>query len=206
MKEQKNNGTAFYVSNMGLSYADHANPLPLNKAVVESLLRWRYSRGAKSRGRLQLIAGIFCFWISILFLIGGIAAGLIIPSMIVILLLGGAGGALVHTGIKNKRNAEPNDMKIVNGCYYLKETYVTDHKLLGHPSDDDRTHAFTFADGEEILAAPGRNCDRTFEDYGKIGDRCFLLYFDEEKIPFFVFDAQWWALQPDLASFVRRRP
>ena len=194
------------IPDMLRSYDNHAKPLPLNKALVEELLRRHYSRGAKSRGRLQLIVGIFCFWISILFLIGGIAAGLIILSMIMLLLFGGAGGALVHTGIKNKRNTEPNEMKIVNGRYYLKETYVTDHKLLGHPCDDDRKHAFTFADGEEILAAPGTNCDRTFDDYGITGDRCYLLYFDEEKIPFFVFDTRWWALQPDLASFVRRRP
>ena len=185
--------------------ADLANPRPLNKAMVESVLRRRYSRGAKSRGRLQLIGGMILSWILILLSIGGLTTGLIIPTIIIDLLLGGIAFVLIRSGMLDRRNADPNERKIVNGCYYLKETYVTDDKLLGHPSDDDRVHAFTFADGEEIHAGP-ENCDRAFEDHGKIGDRCYLLYFDEEKNPFFVFDTRWWALQPDLASFVRRRP
>ena len=207
MKQQMN-ARRLPIPDMLRSYDNHAKPLPLNKALVEELLRRHYSRGAKSRSSALVVIGAICCGMAAIMMMYGIAlwVPMSLTILVVALLLGSFGVAMIRAGKREQRNAEPNERKIVNGCYYLKEAYVTSHGPFVKPSDDCTVRDFTFTDGEALTALPGTNCDRTFDDYGITGDRCYLLYFDEEKIPFFVFDTRWWALQPDVASFVRRRP
>ena len=196
------------IPDMLRSYDNHAKPLPLSKALVEELLRRRYSRGARRRVTAMVVIGAICCGMAAIMMMCGIAllGPMSLPILIVALLFGSFGVGLIRSGKREQRIEVPNERKIVNGCYYLKESFVTSHEPFAKPSDDYTVRNFTFTDGEALTALPGTNCDRTFDDYGITGDRCYLLYFDEEKNPFFVFDTRWWALQPDLASFVRRRP
>ena len=185
----------------GLYQYSTLTPRPLNKEIIEYILRRRFAHGASVRGRLQIIIGIF----TIVLLTGCLILAPGIPMIIMWILLGGVvGGLFIWCGTSNIRNCKPNEQKIVNGSYCLKETFVTKYREI-FDSEALDSHIFTFTDGEEESASSGINCDSVFYYHGKVGDRCLLLFFEGYDKPTYVFDTRWWTLQPELECFVQRQ-
>lgn len=171
---------------------------PLNKSVVEYILRRRYGQGACIRGKIQLVVGIIAAVISLSWLLL-----ISVPTLIFWVIFEGVSGLIIYSGVSNIRDWKPNEQKIASNNYCLKEAFVTNYEDI-FDSDAEDSHIFTFTDGEKVNACSGTNCDRLFYDHGKMGDCCLLLFFEENDIPTYVFDTRWWTLQPDLECFVKR--
>ena len=172
---------------------------PLNKPIVEYILRRHYGQGAFVSGKMQLIIGIIAAVLSMSWLLL-----ISVPTLIFWVIFEGISGLIIYSGIEDIRNWKPNEQKIASNNYCLKESFVTNFQFFSDCDGAD-SHIFTFTNGEKVDASPGTNCDSVFYYHGKVGDCCLLLFFEGYDKPAYIFDTRWWTLQPELECFVKRR-
>lgn len=189
------------IENMIHGYAPFCSPdrpRPLNKTVIEYVLSKRYGKGTSKRGRTEIIVGIV---FASLFMLALTVPG--IWTIIGWLICESFAGLLIWIGVRRMRNWKARESKIIDGDFYLKEVIVAEVEIITDAETLCDTHAVTFATGEMVHVDSIRN-DRTFYENGKTGDKCYLLFFDSQFTGY-VFDARWWALQPDLEAFTKNR-